>query len=199
PEIRSRIFDPFFTTKPPGEGTGLGLSLCQGLVESHGGSIRVESEPGRGAVFLIELPVVAPPVAEPGAGAVEASPRLHGKTILVVDDEQEMAGLLAEMLSADGHQVDTAADGAMALDKLRERAYDVIVGDIRMPTLDGPGLYRELERCHPELSRRIIFITGDELGPETREFLDTTGAPKLGKPFDQEDLRRAVERVLRAP
>ncbi|MFQ5899155.1 MAG: PAS domain S-box protein [Candidatus Methylomirabilia bacterium] len=195
PEIRARIFDPFFTTKPPGQGTGLGLSLCQGLVESHGGSIRVES-PGRGAIFVIELPVVAPPVAEPGAGAAEAPGPPRGKTILVVDDELELANVLAAMLSADGHQVETAADGAMALDKLRERAYDVILSDIRMPKLDGPGLYRELKRSHPELRQRIIFITGDELGPETLEFLERMRVPRLGKPFGQEQVRRAIERVL---
>ncbi|MFQ5898031.1 MAG: response regulator [Candidatus Methylomirabilia bacterium] len=98
PEIRPRIFEPFFTTKPPGQGTGLGLSLCQGLVESHGGSIRVESQPGRGTLFVVELPVVEPPVAEPGGGAAEAPPSPQGKTHPVVDDEGEMARSLDDDL-----------------------------------------------------------------------------------------------------
>ncbi|MFQ5520720.1 MAG: response regulator, partial [Candidatus Methylomirabilia bacterium] len=196
-ELRSRIFEPFFTTKPPGQASGLGLSLCQGVVETHGGAIRVESEPGRGAAFVIELPVLKPPQAELAAGAAEALPPPRGRTILVVEDEEEMADLLAEILSADGHQVETAGDGAMALDSLRERTYEVILCDIRMPELDGPGLYRELERRHPGLRERVIFITGDELRPETREFLEATGAPRLGKPFDQEEVRRAIKQVLR--
>ncbi|OGK82546.1 MAG: hypothetical protein A2X52_05270, partial [Candidatus Rokubacteria bacterium GWC2_70_16] len=86
-EIRPRIFEPFFTTKPQGQGTGLGLSLCQGIVEGHGGSIRLESRPGQGAVFVVELPPGAPPSVESEAAAVEAPPRIRGKAILVVDDE----------------------------------------------------------------------------------------------------------------
>ncbi|MFQ5524595.1 MAG: ATP-binding protein, partial [Acidimicrobiia bacterium] len=198
PESQLRIFEPFFTTKPVGQGTGLGLSLCQGFVQSHGGSIRVESQPERGTSFLIQLPVIEPPEAELGAAEVEAPPPPRGKTILVVDDEAEIAGLLAEMLRADGHQVETAADGAVALVRLQERTYEVILCDVRMPELDGPGLYRELERCHPGLRERVIFITGDELGPETREFLEVTRAPRLGKPFDRQDVRRAIEWVLGA-
>lgn len=66
-----------------------------------------------------------------------------------------------------------------------------------MPGLDGPGLYQELERSHPGLWQRVIFIRGDELSPETREFLEATGAPRLAKPFDNEEVRRAIEQVLR--
>ncbi|MBI2555722.1 MAG: response regulator, partial [Candidatus Rokubacteria bacterium] len=117
--------------------------------------------------------------------------------ILVVDDEPEIAGVLAEMLAADGHLVETAANGALALDKLRERGYDLIVSDLRMPELDGPGLYRELERRDPRLLRRLIFVTGDVLNPETREFLERTSAPTVNKPFAMEEVRRVVQQVRR--
>jgi len=197
PEIQQRIFEPFFTTKPMGQGTGLGLSLCQGVIESHGGFIRVASQPGEGAVFVVELPAEAPPQAESEAPGTEALPAVRGKTILVVDDEPEVADVLAELLAADGHQVETAANGVQALDKLRERAYDLIVSDLRMPELDGPGLYRELERRDPRLLRRLIFLTGDTLRPESREFLERTRAPSLTKPFDVAEVRRVVEQALR--
>lgn len=198
PEIESRIFEPFFTTKPPGQGTGLGLSLCHGIVEGHGGTIQVESEPGQGAVFLVELPVEEPPLARTGVRVAEELPPIRGKAILIVDDEPEVGSVLGDLLSADGHQVEIAANGALALEKLQERAYDLILSDIKMPELDGPGLYREVERYDPSLLRRVVFITGDALSPETLEFFERTGAPSLHKPFDVLEVRRVVQRLLQA-
>ena len=118
PEVQPRIFEPFFATKPPGQGTGLGLSLCRGIVESHGGAIRVESRPGHGARFVVELPVEAPPATAREVAASETGGPVGAKVILVVDDEQEIADLLAEMLAGDGHRVETAANGVVALEKL---------------------------------------------------------------------------------
>lgn len=195
PEIQARIFDPFFTTKAPGQGTGLGLSLCLGIVERHGGSIRLESRPGQGAIFRIELPVQAPAVAASEAPLGEAPASVPGR-ILVVDDEPEVAMLLADILAADGHQVETVGNGALALARLEGRAYDLILSDVRMPELDGPDLYREVERRYPELCRKFVLITGDVLSPETAKFLERTGAPNLAKPFFPDEVRRAVQHAL---
>jgi len=195
-EIRQRIFEPFFTTKPEGQGTGLGLSLCRGIVEAHGGAIRVETEPGRGATFIVELPVVAPPAADRAAGASDAAPVKRGAAILVVDDEIEVGRLLADLLAVDAHQVDTASNGAEALEMLEERDYDLILSDLRMPRLDGPGLYREVEKRHPALLSRFIFITGDTLNAETRGFLEQVTVPSLHKPFDFGQVMAVVRRAL---
>ncbi len=198
PDIRERVFEPFFTTKPLDQGTGLGLSLCQGIIEEHGGSIQVESPPGRGATFLVELPVTAAPPAAPEPLAEEDMEPVRGKAILVADDEPAIAELLADLLAMDGHHVDAVENGARALDKLGERAYDLILANIRMPDLDGPGLYREVERRHPHLARRFIFLTGDALTPETRGFLEEPGRTSLGKPFALHEVLRVVQRVLRS-
>ncbi len=198
-EIRSRIFEPFFTTKPPGRGTGLGLSLCQGIIEGHGGTIDVESTVGQGTVFRIELPVEESVASKPEIREAEALPRIRGKTILVVDDEAGVTAVLVELLSYDAHHVETAANGSLALAKLDERTYDLILSDIRMPELDGPAFYREVARRHPKLSRRIIFISGDSVSPETRDFLAETGAPSLDKPFVLEEVRQIVQQILLAP
>ena len=195
PEIRARIFEPFFTTKPTGQGTGLGLSLCQGIVEEHGGTITVESAPGRGAKFRIELPVVAPTAALEPAAAVPPS-AMTSKSILVVDDESEIAAVLAEMLQRAGHRVEIAANGAMGLEMLERRGYDLILTDTKMPVLDGVEFYRALERRFPQLCRRLIFVTGDLLDPEKRSFLAATGAPCMEKPFDLDEVRRVVDRLL---
>jgi PAS domain S-box-containing protein len=99
------------------------------------------------------------------------------------------------ILSAEGHHVETAEHGAVALEKLRGGHYDLIMSDVRMPELDGPGLYRELQRRHPRLCRRIVFLTGDVLGPCRTELVGTT-APTLSKPFALGEIRRVIETVL---
>lgn len=196
PEIRARIFEPLFTTKPPGQGTGLGLSLCQGIVENHGGLIRVESEPGRGATFLVELPLGAPTNTEAQAEEAASPSILRGKAVLVVDDEPEIANLLVDILSAHGCRVEAASNGMEALLRVQEQVFDVILSDLRMPGLDGPGLYRAIGQYDSRLLRRIVFLTGDTLGHEIREFLEQTAALSVSKPFDPDDVIRAVGRVL---
>lgn len=193
-DVARRLFEPFFTTKPPGEGTGLGLSLCQAMIESHQGTIRVTGRPGQGAGFLIELPV-AQRAAESAAQAQPPAGHQRSKAILVVDDEPEVGDMLAELLSADGHEVDVVRSGAEALDKLGARTYDVILSDLKMPGLDGPSLYREVERRYPGLERRFIFLTGDTLSHEVREFLATTDVPSVSKPFDVAEMRRTIHRA----
>src|SRR6266850_686624 len=194
PEVQRQIFDPFFTTKPVGQGTGLGLAVCHSIIERHKGTIRVVSQPGAGAAFSIELPLgagteVAPP--PPRGPAVLQKPT--AKRILVVDDEKNLASTLRDALGADGHAVETAENGQVALAKLRDQSFDVILSDIKMPVLDGIGFYREIQSRDPGLCRRFIFMTGDVVSPETNEFLKTTAVRSLTKPFPLDDLRRVVQ------
>jgi signal transduction histidine kinase len=197
PKIQQRIFEPFFTTKPVGEGTGLGLSLCRNIIEEHEGAIAVESAPEAGATFRIDLPAPSRPPTAHVAALDEALPPITPQTILVVDDERDMALLLAEAFAADGHEVDICGNGAEALEKLARRPYDLIVTDTKMPVLDGEGLYRELERRLPaSLRPRMIFLTGDVLSREKQEFLEGTGAPFLAKPFDLGQIRRLVHELF---
>ncbi|OLB93162.1 MAG: hypothetical protein AUH30_20660 [Candidatus Rokubacteria bacterium 13_1_40CM_68_15] len=195
-ELREKIFEAFFTTKPVGEGTGLGLSLCRGIIEDHGGTIDIQSEQGRGATFLIELPLPERKVVGITAQSVDALPPVSAKRVLVVDDEVEIAQMLTEILTQSGHQVDMASNGAEALARLANRHYDLILSDTKMPVLDGSDFYRQLKSRFPELCRRIIFLTGDVLDRAKREFLESTGAPFLMKPFDVPEVRRLVHRAI---
>jgi two-component system NtrC family sensor kinase len=195
PEVRSHIFEPFYTTKPPGRGTGLGLALCQGIITDHGGTIAVETAPGRGTVFRIELPVKPQPAAATVAPTAAAQP-LRSLRILVVDDEPDVAAVLADLLAEDGHRVEIAPNGARALERLQAETYDVILSDLRMPELDGPSFYRTLVRHGHPLVRRFIFVTGDALGEEARKFLEETRVPTISKPFEWGQVRRVIETVL---
>jgi nitrogen fixation negative regulator NifL len=193
PEVEAHLFEPFFTTKPVGQGTGLGLSICKGIVESHGGTIAVEGRPGRGARFTIELPISAS--APTAVAADHEVPPPRGIAILVVDDEMEVAQLMAEMVAGEDCRVATAGNGREALDVLARETFDVVIIDLKMPAMDGMDLYREIAQRYPALRGRVVFVTGDTLSPLTAEFLQETGAPGVRKPFSATDLRSAVHAV----
>src|SRR5438552_14771685 len=116
--------------------------------------------------------------------------------ILVVDDEPLVAALIADALGLEGYEVETAKDGREALEKIAARSYDVILSDLRMPELDGVGLYRELEQQHESLLLRLAFVSGTTEPPEYASFLERTGATVLGKPFGITEVHRLVQRIL---
>ena len=193
-EIRARIFDPFYTTKPSGEGTGIGLALCASIIRSYGGAISVSDTPDGGATFTIELPLSQSlDIPEHDAAADEASRDLR---ILVVEDEREIAETLCEILDQRGLETEAVFNVQEALDRIARQDYDLVLSDLRMPVLDGPGLYHALVQGHPEMIGRLAFITGDSLSPEIQGFLRDTKVPCLEKPFLPEDVLRLVARVV---
>ncbi|HEX9820034.1 MAG TPA: PAS domain S-box protein [Methylomirabilota bacterium] len=193
PDVEARLFEPFFTTKPVGQGTGLGLSICKGIVEGHGGRLGVEAGPGRGATFRVELPLGGPAPAPPSPE--DEGPIGPRRRVLVVDDEIEVTRIVSELLRQDGHEVDTSLNGVDALARIRTWSYDAVISDIRMPRLDGPGLYAAVREIDPALAERFVFFTGDTLGSATAQFLERTGAPSLQKPFALRDVRAALAQV----
>jgi CheY-like chemotaxis protein len=193
-DIAKRIFDPFFTTKPQGVGTGVGLSVCHGILAAHDGEITLKSLPGEGAVFLLRLPR-SEHKGEAVAAADTTLPRRRGR-ILVVDDEPDIGQLLAEILERDGHRVERALSGRDALARLGNGPVDLIISDLRMPDMDGPSLYRHLARERPELAARMVFVTGDTLGADLTGFLSEIGARVLEKPLDPEEISRKVQTLL---
>lgn len=195
-----RVFDPFFTTKPEGIGTGIGLSVSRRLAQAHGGDIEAATGPAGGAMFTLRLPPGRPGQPEPGAALSDATaaPAPAGR-VLVIDDEPEIAELLAEILKMDGMEVDLANGGRTGLERIAAGTYDLVISDLRMPDIDGPTLYRRLMGENPDACRRVLFVTGDTLSADIRAFLSSTGVPVIEKPFDPGKIRRlAGARVAEA-
>ncbi|HSW07980.1 MAG TPA: response regulator [Aquabacterium sp.] len=193
---REQIFEPFFTTKAEGMGTGLGLAVSRSLARAHGGELRLEdSAPGQGASFRLSLPLAGVPAAAQVADEPEPeTPALA--QVLVVDDETDIASLMRDMLESAGYEVATAESGAVALEMLEVARFDAIVSDLRMPDMDGAALWREVRRLHPALAQRMLFVTGDTLSVDARQFLDDAQCASLDKPFAKADLLRSVAALL---
>jgi len=196
-DLRTRIFDPFFTTKAEGVGTGLGLSICYGIARDHGGRIWVESEPAGGARFCVLLPRDQREEARVPAAASEPAP--HAATgrlaVLVVDDEVTLREALLRFLKRRDIHVEGVADGWEAIRLLEQRAFDVIISDVRMPGMSGREFLERLRRDRPELVARLVFSTGDAFTPETATLLKESGVPTVAKPFDFAVLERVVREV----
>jgi two-component system NtrC family sensor kinase len=200
-DLQPKIFDPFFTTKEVGKGTGLGLTVAYAIVQEHGGRIRLESRPGSGASFYVELPVSGaklPPPPLPRGRLETPTENVAGAYVLVVEDEAQLASAVVDALRDSGYVVDYAADGEEALGKVRNESYDLVVCDLKMPRLDGKAFYRELEQLRPALARRVIFATGDVAGTDAEQFLKDSGCRWLAKPFRLRDLIKAVGEQLAA-
>jgi signal transduction histidine kinase len=204
PENLNRIFDPFFTTKGPERGTGLGLSVCFGIVRAHGGEIHATSTPGAGARFCVCLPAdsflaPAPPadrMVPPGPGRTIAAQSAISR-ILVVDDEEVVRNVLQEMLRRlCACPIDLATNGAEALVAIARHDYALVLCDIQMPVLGGADLYERLLATHPELAKHFAFITGHagDVALETR--IARWRAPVVSKPFSLPQLAAIVEPLL---
>ncbi len=191
-----RIFDPFFTTKPVGKGTGLGLSICQGIIAEHGGRIDVESTVGRGCTFVVEIPIQQWERSATVAAVPERKYKSTKKKILVIEDEPQIRQLFTDVLEAEGYDVETAANGKIALEMIDQKPYDLIISDVKMAELSGADLYALIKRKGSALEHRFLFVTGDLLNPDTLQFVESTGRAWLRKPFDVTSLTRTVAETL---
>lgn len=187
-DIMARIFEPFFTTKQVGVGTGVGLAVSQGMVVSHNGVLTAENHPDGGALFRMSLPLERP-VADTAAKTArfaDAGPA-RGRSVLVVDDEPEVALLIQEILERAGATVEIAENGVVGLDRVASRRFDAVFCDLRMPQLDGRGFRAALAQRDPALASRVVFVTGDHYGLEPHGG-SIDGCRVLEKPFSAGDI-----------
>lgn len=184
PEQVAHVFDPFYRgSSLPSPGTGLGLSIVKSLVEMHKGDLDVKSEAGRGTTFRVCLPT-APAEVEPAP--------IRGRRVLIVDDERDIAELIARQLQPLRVDPTIVTDPREVLDKLRMDAFDAVTLDVRMPHLDGLDVLREI-RSDPKLrSTPVVFVSVFSSRSEL------TGEWVVSKPIDADELRRVVGAAVRA-
>lgn len=194
-EMRESIFEPFVTTKPEGSGTGLGLSVSKSLVMDMGGVLYLDTSFAPGARFVVELPTTSEPVRAREDDEASPASSSAGYRILLVDDDREILETYEVILSLDDHQVTSCDRGKKALEVLESDTFDAILCDVRLPDLRGPEFLESLRVMRPEMAERVIFATGDVVNDQTRAFLASVPNPALIKPFQVEDLQRAIARV----
>jgi PAS domain S-box-containing protein len=197
PELLDRIFEPFFSTKSPEQGTGLGLSTTLGIVRSHGGFMRVQSQPGAGTEFAVYLPAAdaeAPRAATVGGAA--ACVRGHGQRILLVDDEQIVRSVIVRLLAGLGYAAEAVAGGDAALALLRDPAKDValVITDLHMPGMDGLQLTREIRRLRPDVP--VVLASGFSDKVDPAQIGELGFAAQLDKPFGLDALTQTLANAL---
>ena len=195
-EVRDRLFEPFFTTKDAGRGTGLGLSMAQGIVRQSGGQITVESAPNQGTTFKVYFPSQIGVAAAPMPLVAPPQALVKGEgTVLLAEDDRSVRRLVVSELTRRGFTVIEAEDGAAALEIFRKEhnRIDVLVTDVVMPRMNGADLARAVDRIRPGL--KILFISGH---PERAGAgLDPKGVTNLlMKPFTADTLAARIKELV---
>lgn len=195
-EVMDRIFEPFFTTKEQGKGTGLGLSTSLGIVKSHGGFIRVQSEEGEGTTFRVYLPAQANTVVGVGTSALIELPRGNDELILVIDDEFAVRQITQQTLEAFGYRVLLASDGAeaVAIFAVRMNEIAAVITDMMMPVMDGAATIQVLMRMQPDV--RIIAASGLSANGLMSKAVVSGVRHFLRKPYNAEVMLQALTKVI---
>jgi CheY-like chemotaxis protein len=195
PAVMPRIFEPFFTTKDPGRGTGLGLAMVYGLVHSSDGFVSVASEPGRGSIFSIHLPLVHAPVSAV-VEKLDRSFKGRGETVLVVEDNDAVRNLAQDCLVEAGYKVLVAANGleAIEIDEEHEGAIDLLLSDVVMPVLGGVETAISLKAHRPGIA--VLLMTGYPSRGQAKSVEIPREFCVLEKPFDPDVLLKTVRQVI---
>jgi len=195
-EVAARAFDPFFTTKPIGQGTGLGLSMIYGFARQSNGHVTIDSKPGQGTSVRLYLPRHHGDSATEHASAVRAAEHAAtGETVLVVEDEPVVRGVILEMLGEQGYRTLEAVDGPSGLQILRDHErIDLLVTDVGLPGMNGRQLADQARETRPGL--KILFITGYAESVAISDGFLQPGMEMITKPFDLEHLSQRIRAMI---
>jgi CheY-like chemotaxis protein len=197
PEVLEKAVDPFFTTKAAGEGTGLGLSVIYGFIKQSRGHLRIYSEVGRGTSVKLYLPRALQEAVDIKPVAVE-TPRGHGETILVVEDDATVRSIISDALQDLGYSVLTAADARLAIPLLQSKgAIDLLISDVILPHVNGRKLAEIARTTRPAL--KVLFVSGYSENAIIRGDLTEAGMDMLTKPFALDTLGAKVHAMIKGP
>jgi CheY-like chemotaxis protein len=191
-EVRKRVFDPFFTTKGV-TNSGLGMSVSYGIIKRHGGEILIESEPGRGTIFILHLPTG---YGEEEVVRKEVTPVKEPRQarILVIDDEDSVRDILSRVLKTKGHQVVVASNGEEGIERFRSEPFDLVFTDLGMPKLSGWDVGKTIKGINPKVPIAMITGWGVELD---REKLSESGIDLIvSKPFNFDQVIHLVSEAM---
>lgn len=193
--VRERIFEPFFTTKEKGKGTGMGLAAVYGTVQSHRGSITVESEVGRGTTFLLDLPLATDPCESLTSGIADTQ-RSGPATLMLIDDEKMMREMMIEMLCGAKYNVRVFESGSRAIEHFRRnhQSIDVVLLDMMMPEISGRDVFDRLQEIDPDV--RVLIVSGFSVSKDVRYMLDHGAKGMIQKPFRQEQILSHLAQIL---
>jgi PAS domain S-box-containing protein len=193
--VRQRIFDPFYTTKEMGRGTGLGLASTYGIIQNHGGCIKVASQEGKGSTFSIYLPTLPAPEAPKPAAAPK--PKTGNGTILLVDDEPFVLDVARQMLERLGYQVKAASDGneAVAMFEQYRAEIDAVILDMIMPGMGGGEVFDKLQSISPDV--RVLLSSGYSIDGEAEEIMNRGCRGFIQKPFSMDKLSTRIREILK--
>lgn len=195
---RNRCLEPFYTTKS--EGTGLGLSVCHGIVKAHGGQMEIDSSVGSGTTIRLFVPLArtcdcsGTTNDSSAPRADDAKSSLKGKAVLYVDDNESARGSTAALLGSLGLEIDTAEDGPTGLSMFREKNYDALITDMTMPRMDGLQLTAEIKRIDPTVPVLVISGWLKIDTSETEQDIAPDGI--LGKPLECDQLESQLSDLL---
>jgi len=195
-DVVSRIFEPFFTTKEEGRGTGLGLATVYGIVQQSGGATRVESRPGHGTTFQIDLPRCEAQEAAPMSAPPPIRSRSGSETVLLVEDDARVRALVSTMLGRSGYNVLDADGGERALEIIRAHRghIDLLLTDVVMPAMNGRVLAERLQALSP--ATRVLFMSGYSDDAIMRAGVQAAEVGFLQKPFSSAALAAKIREIL---
>jgi PAS domain S-box-containing protein len=194
-DIQSEIFDPFFTTKSNKDNVGLGLSIAYTLLESHNGSIKINTKANKGTEVTISIPFSDSASAAKRENNLLPASEQSASQVLIIEDDETLRDVMKDILE-ETYSVDIAENGLQAKTRISQKNYNAILADIRMPGMDGPSLFYWIRDNFPGLEKKMVFTTGDTYDPETNKFLDSIDNDYLAKPFNINDLRNIIKQVI---